>query len=117
MFAFRPEDAGDAPLTDDHVARTVAQARRANLIKIPVALGFAAGFVTLALMSTGPLVAVWHIFFSLSLLATAVALFSTWLHFKAARKLVDDLPDARALNLAPARFWQAHWTLFPLNLP
>jgi len=116
MLTYGPDQAGDAPLDDAHVARVIARAARAILVRVPLALGSAGVFVALALHSRGPVVALWHLGFSASLFMLFWTVLSYVLHRRAVARIAGDLPRARALNLAPRRFWQAHGTVFPLPL-
>ncbi len=116
MLNYGPEQAGKAPLTDAAIRVVVGRARRAIVLRIGLALAWAGLFVGLALFSHGPILAVWHVGFSMSLMALGWAGFSLWRHFECARSLDDDLPRARALNLPSLRFWQAHGALFPLSI-
>ncbi len=116
MLEYGPEQASGIPLSPENAALVVARARRAILLRIPLSLVSAGIFLILASRSQGLIVYLWHLFFSLSLVAIILSVFSMVRHVKTLRTLPEDLERATAMNIPPQQFWEAHEGIFPLGL-
>ena len=116
-LSFTRAEAAARPLTPETVAEVIAEARRAVLGQILLAVGVSTALLLVARSTSGLLSTLIAGIGLVSLWGVLATLMAAWDHARTSALLRKQASTEIARESDPAKFWWAHRGLFPIAWP